>query len=142
MGDEGNSYKFAMARTRAANPAAEEARPAAVGKLFSETIRSGREASLGRRGSEASSEERRVRSSRKQAWVRAPETSCGEELRRRVSSGPKVEEHAAVVWVRRSAWDKVTDMEEFVGRLSFGSRLPQYLFLFSMREKGGENSRT
>lgn len=30
-----------MARTRAAKPAAEEARPAAVGKLFEEAIRNG-----------------------------------------------------------------------------------------------------
>ena len=29
--------------------------------------------------------------------------------------------------VRRSDWDRVTDKEEFVGRLSFESRLPQYL---------------
>ena len=29
--------------------------------------------------------------------------------------------------VRRSDWDRVTDKEELVGRLSFGSRLPQYL---------------
>lgn len=92
-----------MARTRAANPAAEEARPAAVGKLFSETMRSGKLASFGREASEASRAERRARSSRKQACVRAPETSCGEELRRSESSVPKVEEHAAVVWVRRSA---------------------------------------
>ena len=91
-----------MARTRAAKPAAEDARPAAVGKLFSDTMRRGREARFGREGSEASRAARRVRSSRKQACVRAPETSCGEELRRSVSPGPKVNEHAAVVWVRRS----------------------------------------
>jgi hypothetical protein len=91
-----------MARTRAAKPAAEEARPAAVGKLFSDTMRRGKLASFGSEGLELSREERRARSSRKQACVRAPETSCGEELRRSVSSEPKLEEHAAVVWVRRS----------------------------------------
>ena len=41
----------------------------------------------------------------------------------------KEEEQAAVVCVLRSAWDKVTEMEELVGRLSFGSRFPQYLDL-------------
>lgn len=91
-----------MARTRAAKPAADDARPAAVGKLFSDTMRRGKLASFGREESAASRAERNARSSRKQACVRAPETSCGEELRRRESSGPKVEEHAAVVWVRRS----------------------------------------
>ena len=39
----------------------------------------------------------------------------------------KEEEQAAVVCVRRSAWERVTEMEELVGRLSFGSRFPQYL---------------
>lgn len=56
-----------MARTSAANPAAEEASPAAVGKLFSDTMRRGRAESLGRDESEASSPARRERSSRKQA---------------------------------------------------------------------------
>ena len=43
-------------------------------------------------------------------------------------SGPsKVEEQEAVVWVRRSDWERVTEREELVGRLSEGSRLPQYL---------------
>ena len=50
-----------MARTRAANPAAELARPAAVGKLFEEARRSGYAESVGREGSEFSSRERRVR---------------------------------------------------------------------------------
>lgn len=31
------------------------------------------------------------------------------------------------MWVRRSDWDRVTDREELVGRLSVGSRFPQYL---------------
>jgi hypothetical protein len=64
-----------MARTRAAKPAAEDARPAAVGKLFSDTMRRGKEDSLGSEGSTLSRAERSARSSRKQAWVRAPETS-------------------------------------------------------------------
>ena len=38
-----------------------------------------------------------------------------------------VEEQEAVVWVRRSSWERVTLREELVGRLSLGSRLPQYL---------------
>ena len=41
----------------------------------------------------------------------------------------KEEEQAAVVCVRRSRWERVTEMEELVGRFSFGSRFPQYLLL-------------
>lgn len=74
-----------MARIKAAKPAALEARPAAVGKLFSETILRGRVLSLGREGSEDSREARRERSSRRQAWVRAPEMSWSEPLRVRES---------------------------------------------------------
>lgn len=33
------------------------------------------------------------------------------------------------MWVRRSSCESVTDREELVGRLSFVSRLPQYLFV-------------
>lgn len=29
--------------------------------------------------------------------------------------------------VARSAWERVTEREEFVGRFSFASRFPQYL---------------
>jgi hypothetical protein len=38
-----------------------------------------------------------------------------------------VGEQEAVVWVRRSDWERVTLRDEFVGRLSLGSRFPQYL---------------
>lgn len=31
------------------------------------------------------------------------------------------------MWVRRSAWERVTEREELVGRLRVGSRFPQYL---------------
>lgn len=46
-----------------------------------------------------------------------------------MSSLGKRAEQAAVVCVRKSSWERVTEMEEFVGRLSFGSRFPQYLNL-------------
>ena len=36
-------------------------------------------------------------------------------------------EQEAVVWVRRSSWERVTLSEELVGRLRAESRLPQYL---------------
>jgi hypothetical protein len=103
-----------------------------VGKLFSETIFKGRVESFGSEGSEASRVERRERSSRKQAWVRAPVTSWGEEFRRRESEVGKDSEQAAVVCVRRSAWERVTEIEELVGRFSFGSRFPQYLLRVSI----------
>lgn len=32
-----------------------------------------------------------------------------------------------MVWVRRSAWERVTERDELVGRLRVGSRFPQYL---------------
>lgn len=116
-----------MAWTRAAKPAADEARPAAVGKLFSETIFRGKVDSLGSEASAASRAARRARSSRKQAWVRAPEISEGSPLSRRLSSPEYVEEHEAVVRVRRSFCESVTERELLVGRLSLASRLPQYL---------------
>lgn len=116
-----------MAWTKAANPAAEEARPAAVGKLFSETSFSGMADSLGRDPLEASRAARRVRSSRKQACVRAPEISESSPLSIRLSPLAKEAEQEAVVRVRRSAWDRVTERELLVGRLSFASRFPQYL---------------
>ena len=66
-------------------------------------------------------------SSRKQAVCRAPETSWASPFSQREFS-VKVLLQAAVVWVLRSAWERVTEREELVGRLSFVSRLPQYLF--------------
>ena len=41
------------------------------------------------------------------------------------------EEQEAVVCVRRSAWSRLTERDELVGRLSFGSRFPQYLDVVS-----------
>jgi len=58
--------------------------------------------------------------------VRALEMSWSASLRRRVSFVKRVEQDA-VVWVRRSDWERVTEREELVGRLSLGSRFPQYL---------------
>lgn len=49
----------------------------------------------------------------------------------------KEEEQAAVVCVRRSDWERVTETEELVGRLSFGSRFPQYLDLSIQGEVWG-----
>lgn len=46
---------------------------------------------------------------------------------------------AAEVWVRRSDWDRVTEREEFMGRLSFVSRLPQYLLGVLLDIIGGNN---
>lgn len=84
-------------------------------------------ASLGRDESASSSRARRARSSRKQAWVRAPVMSEGSLLRVRESPSGKDAEQAAVVRVRRSDWERVTERDELVGRLSLGSRFPQYL---------------
>lgn len=48
-------------------------------------------------------------------------------MRVRLSPSVKVLEHEAVVRVRRSSCERVTERELLVGRLSFASRLPQYL---------------
>lgn len=74
-----------MARTRAAKPAAEEARPAAVGKLFALAMRRGRVDRWGRVGSVASRAARRERRAERQAWVRGVEMSWGWLLRWSVS---------------------------------------------------------
>jgi hypothetical protein len=116
-----------MARTSAANPAAEDASPAAVGKLFSETIFKGKVESFGNESLAASRAARLARSSRKHACVRAPEISETSPLRMRLSPSVYEAEQEAVVRVRRSACERVTERELLVGRLRTGSRLPQYL---------------
>lgn len=58
------------------------------------------------------------------------ESDWGALFRSRVSGPSKVGEQEAVVWVRRSDWDRVTEREELVGRLREESRLPQYLESF------------
>lgn len=68
-GDAGSSYRSAIALTRAANPAALEAKPAAVGKLFSDTIFSGYVDSFGRLGFAFSSASRCDRRAARHAWV-------------------------------------------------------------------------
>ena len=90
-------------------------------------MRRGKVDRCGRDGFAFSSSERRARREERQACDRAPSSDSGLPLRVRVSGAEKVEEQDAVVCVRRSAWASVTEREEFVGRLSFGSRLPQYL---------------
>jgi hypothetical protein len=59
----------------------------------------------------------------------------------RVKESPSVKEaeQEAVVRVRRSDWERVTEREELVGRLSLGSRFPQYLYTFSEVFRGGSN---
>lgn len=49
-------------------------------------------------------------------------------------------EHEAVVWVWRSAWERVTLRDEFVGRFSLASRFPQYLLYISIRIRIEEGS--
>jgi hypothetical protein len=116
-----------MARTRAAKPAAEEARPAAVGKLFSETMCRAHFDNGGRDGLADSSCVRRARRLVRQATRRAFESiGWGAPFsQRRVSS--KEGEQEAVVRAQRSRWERVTESDEFVGRLSLVDRLPQYL---------------
>ena len=64
-----------MARTKAAKPAAEDARPAAVGKLFTETRRSGNVDNGGKVGFASSRVARRARRAWMQARGRAEEIS-------------------------------------------------------------------
>lgn len=50
-------------------------------------------------------------------------------------------EQEAVVRVRRSDWERVTERELLVGRLSLGSRLPQYLGGWCQLRLGGGRGR-
>ena len=75
VGDCGKEYRSAIARTRAAKPAADEASPAAVGKLLTDTRRRGNTERQGSEGSASSSTARRARRACKQAWGRAEEIS-------------------------------------------------------------------
>ena len=59
--------------------------------------------------------------------MRAPEMSCSAPLRMSESL-VYLTLQEAVVCVRRSSCERVTEREEFVGKFSLGSRLPQYLF--------------
>lgn len=69
---------------------------------------------------------RNCRSSRRQACVLAPEMSWSLPLR--VSESLAIDVlQLAVVCVRRSSCERVTEREELVGKLSLVSRLPQYL---------------
>lgn len=92
-----------------------------------ETRRRGKVERGGRVGMVSSRMARRARRAWRQAQGRGVEMSCGEPLRRRVSSAGKEAEQDAVVWVRRLDWESVTEREELVGRLRVGSRFPQYL---------------
>ncbi len=76
-----------MARTRAAKPAAEDARPAAVGKLFVLARRRGKVDSFGREGLESSREERRSRRAWRQARERGVVRGSAWPFRRRASGG-------------------------------------------------------
>ena len=102
-----------------------------MGKLFVETSRRVKVESFGSLGSASSRAARSERRAVRQAVGRAEEISCGAELRMRVSGAEKLEEHEAVVCVRRSDWARVTEREELVGRLRVVLRLPQYLDVIS-----------
>ena len=73
VGDWGSSYKSAMARTRAAKPAAEDASPAAVGKLLALTSLREWVDSFGKEGLASSNSERRARKDLRQASERGVE---------------------------------------------------------------------
>ena len=76
-----------MARMSAANPAAELARPAAVGKLLTETMFRGKEDRTGNLVSAVSSSTRRARREARQAFERGVSRDWGLPLRSR-ESGP------------------------------------------------------
>lgn len=65
-----------------------------------------------------------------QAWRRVfVSTDWGIPLSQSLSCS-KEEEHDAVVNAQRSFCDRVTERDEFVGRLSFVERFPQYLITY------------
>ena len=145
--EEGSSKRAARVATRAANPEAEDARPAAVGKLFSDTMCS-RSSDKGYAGIQLDAEVharetitlspaelvccskafRSARISRKQfAILPSPFTSSSSPLSQSLSFW---KEASALIVVFDLKWscERVTDREEFVGKIkSNGSRFPQYL---------------
>ncbi len=121
---------MAIARTNAAKPAADEASPAAVGKLFADTSRRVSLESFGRDPSFASTCSRKDRRRFRHACVRFDDSMSSFSPLRMSESGPeKDSEHEAVVCVRRDFCESVTDSDEFVGKFRATSRLPQYLSL-------------
>lgn len=87
---------MAIARTSAAKPAADDARPAAVGKLFSDTILRCMVLNLATEGAPSSMRLRCCRNSRRHAWVRFPEMSCSSPLRVSMSESKDGEQDAVV----------------------------------------------
>lgn len=110
--------------TNAANPAAEEAKPAAVGKLFSETMCNFICDNFGESG--VSIDARKFLKSAKHAWVRGVSSDSNFPLSHNWSFSNDGEAEA-VVNVRKSSWDKVTEIDELVGKFNDLSRFPQYL---------------
>ena len=122
----GNLNNLAMATTNAANPAAEDANPAAVGKLFSDTMCNFHLESWGKLGSVPSISARNFLKSAKHAFVLSDVKLSGFPLSQRISSLYS-SDVATEVRVRKSSWDNVTEMDELVGKLRDLSRFPQYL---------------
>lgn len=92
----------------------------------------------GKVGSSVSRAARRERRAERQAWDRGVDSDWGAEFRTRVSGWANEAEHEAVVCVRKSAWESVTEREELVGRLRVASRFPQYLMCGQIcSRKGG-----
>lgn len=82
--------------------------------------------SFGNDGSDDSISDRSFLKSAKQALVLSEVKLSGFPLSQRMSSSYS-SEVATEVSVRKSSWDKVTEMDEFVGKLRDLSRFPQYL---------------
>ena len=110
-----------------------------MGKLLVDTMRRGRMERRGSCASLASRLWRIVRSAVRQARGRGVVMSWGSPLRSSESGGWNCGEHAAVVSVQRSAWERVTESEELVGRFKVGSRLPQYLLPSEKVQYKGQN---
>lgn len=98
-------------------PDADEARPAAVGKLFALTILN---------PPFGASLPALARISRKQFWMRCADESSSFPLSHSLSPSHS-SEIAAVVVVPIWSGSRVTDSEELIGSSSLLSRLPQYL---------------
>ncbi|KAH3664099.1 hypothetical protein OGAPHI_004813 [Ogataea philodendri] len=117
-----SSY-LAIAEISAAKPAAEDARPAAVGKLFSLTMCNFISLNFGSDESAVSSSFLYCLRSFKHCCVLGVSNEWDSPLSQSESFSND-SEHEAVVRVLKSFWDNVTLMEEFVGRLRSLSLFP------------------
>lgn len=151
--DVGRAYSAAREDTRAAKPAAEDASPAAVGKLFTDDICTANvesyedfsmsiirqstpvQRTLGIDGFLSSTCRLRLFISRIHVANLPPSLISSSTPFNHSLSFSKDGSARDVVVDRKWSWSSVTESEEFVGRISFVSLFPQYLSRENISDK-------